>query len=95
MSNVQPCEYCGGRAVHLDHVIPKSLAKSYSATRNGPEIPAAWCVTVPACFSCNVRKGQQRLVPPSWRKHIAKLNSFFPGTDWRVFDGGKIPAGVK
>ena len=91
------CAYCHKeRAVNRDHVVPKSLRKTHntnyrvsSARRESrTPVPAELLRTVPSCFACNIRKGSRRLVPPSWAKHIARLDELFPGTPWRVWHGG-------
>lgn len=81
------CAYCGIEpAIHLDHVVPKSLRKTHRAAYDAlpPELKA----TVRACFSCNLRKGTRRLAPPSWAGHVDTLNTLLPGTAWRVWRGG-------
>lgn len=71
------CQYCGGRAVHADHVVPKALR------RGRPEFDDdAWIIA--ACFSCNVRRGTRRYVAPSWADRIAEL----PRDGWQVWSGG-------
>lgn len=75
------CAYCASaRAVHMDHVVPKSLAKRH-------DLPAEFTATVPACFACNTRKGARRLLPPSWADKVDELNELLPGTPWRVWAG--------
>lgn len=85
----QPCAYCGDPAVNGDHVIPRSVVRSYnwSAPAEAKSIPAAWLEIVPACFACNILKGTRRLVPPSWARRVAAMNRFFGGTPWRTWDG--------
>lgn len=79
-----PCAYCQTRdAVNKDHVVPKSLRRAHT-------IPDEFQGTVPACFSCNMRKGQRRLVPPSWAHLIPQLNEHFGGTPWRTWDGNPM-----
>lgn len=81
------CAYCGvRRAVNQDHVIPRMIVKRQNADLRRPSIPADLLVTVPSCFDCNMRKGVRRLVPPSWKKHLSRLNKLQCGT-WRVWDG--------
>ena len=85
----QPCAYCGAAAVNADHVIPRVVIRNYnrSAPVDAPSIPGKWLAVVPACFSCNIRKGARRLVPLSWRDEVAALNRFFGGTPFRVWSG--------
>lgn len=75
------CAYCGQRAIHQDHVVPKSY-------RRIRPIPDELSGTVPACGSCNWLKGQRRLVPPSWEDKLPALIEAYPGTTWRVWTGG-------
>ena len=75
------CAYCRkARAVNRDHVVPKSY-------RRKAPIPQELCGTVPACFACNIRKGNRRLVPASWADRLGLLESYYPGTPWRVWMG--------
>lgn len=78
------CAYCGKRAIHTDHVIPRSLAKKH------PELPAELLATVRSCGPCNWLKLTRRLVPPSWSDRIDTLNELLPGTPWRVWTGGML-----
>ena len=80
--NAVKCAYCRERpAVTMDHVIPRSIAKKYKGL-----IPAALLLTVPACLTCNIRKGTRKLVPPSWANKIAQLREVIPG-HWRCWNG--------
>ena len=85
----RPCAYCGAPAVNGDHVIPRSVVRSYnrSAPTGAPSIPNEWLTVVAACFACNIRKGPRRLVPPSWAARVNELNHFFGGTPFRVWHG--------
>ena len=74
------CAYCGQPAIHMDHVVPKSLQRKW-------HVPKEWKGTVPCCGPCNWRKGTRRLVPPSWEKHVEALNEFFGGSPFRVWHG--------
>lgn len=84
------CAYaCTERAVHQDHVIPRSLFKKH---RNlaallgfGPDGDNL----VGACFAHNVRKGTRRYVPPSWADKLDFINALVPGAKFQVWDGGK------
>lgn len=75
------CAYCRkARAVNMDHVVPRSYRRKQA-------IPPELAGTVPACFACNNRKGTRRLVPGSWAPLIPLLESHYPGTPWRVWNG--------
>ena len=50
------CQYCGGPAESIDHVVPRS--------KGGPH---SWENVVAACRSCNVRKGDRLLSATSMR----------------------------
>ena len=76
------CAYCGKPAVHMDHLVSKSMRRRHPGWED---------VTVPACFACNMRKGTRRLVPPSWKDRLDEL----PGTrPWKVWTGDK-PQGAE
>jgi hypothetical protein len=84
-----PCAYCRvRRAVHADHVIPKSLQKKYA--RMGKPFPAALCETVGACAPCNWLKLTLRLVPPSWADRLDEINALVSGTPFRVWAGDPL-----
>jgi len=88
------CAYCGQRAVHNDHVLPRSLVKRYNRDRHRygrPEIPSRWLVTVLSCGSCNWRKLTRRLVPPSWAGDVELLSAFFGGPKFQVWSGERVP----
>lgn len=75
------CAYCrNAQAVNRDHVVPKSY-------RRKAPIPDDLAGTVPACFACNIRKGNRRLVPASWADKLAALEAAYPGTPWRIWNG--------
>ena len=76
------CAYCGNPAVNMDHVIPKSVARRYL-------VPIDLLATVPSCFTCNIRKGTRKLVPPSWADKIPALKAAIPGR-WRVWSGDPL-----
>lgn len=48
------CQYCGGAAESIDHVVPRSKGGEH-----------AWENVVAACRSCNVRKGDRLLAATS------------------------------
>jgi len=50
------CQYCGGPAESIDHVVPRS--------KGGPH---TWENVVAACRACNVRKGDRLLAQTSMR----------------------------
>lgn len=80
------CAYCGkARAVHREHVLPKSLQKKYA--RMGKAFPAALCVTVGSCMACNLLKATLRLVPPAWESRLDEINALVSGTPFRMWDG--------
>lgn len=81
-----PCMYCRTkRAVHADHVIPKSLQKKYA--RMGKPFPADLCATVGSCMACNLLKATLRLVPPAWEHRLDEINALVGGTPFRMWDG--------
>lgn len=84
-----PCEYCRvKRADTRDHVVPRSVLRTYNATApvEAPSVPEKWLVEVPCCSACNLRKGRRRLVPPSWGREVPAMIKFF-GVPWAVWDG--------
>lgn len=95
---VGACAYCGvRRAVTRDHVIPRSVLRSYNraAPEGAPSVPGKWLDVVGACFECNVTKSSSRLVPPSWKAEVNQLNRFFGGTEWRVWSGSPSDPALK
>ncbi|MDZ4250936.1 MAG: hypothetical protein U0990_12745 [Candidatus Nanopelagicales bacterium] len=79
------CAYCRKRRANCsDHVVPKSLRKTHAAQYAA--LPESLRLTVPSCMECNHRKGQRKLVPPSWGKYIPQLVVAIPGR-WRVWNG--------
>jgi len=79
---IYPCAYCGkSRADNWDHVVPRSVQKKH------PQMPVDLTFLAPACFDCNILKGNRRLVPPSWADKVDALNDYFGGVEWRVWDG--------
>jgi hypothetical protein len=80
------CAYCGDKAIHMDHVVPKSLQRKYHQ-QHGKKLPLDLAATVPSCGDCNWRKGTRRLVPPSWADKVDELNVLFFGSRFRVWAG--------
>jgi len=85
-SSPSVCAYCGATAIHMDHVVPKSLQRKYHQI-NGKKLRLELAHTVPACGRCNWFKGTRRLVPPSWEHHVPELNDMFSGAPFRVWRG--------
>lgn len=83
------CAYCGKQAAHIDHVVPRSERKKFNFRRIGKRgmIPDEFMGLEPACISCNLNKGQRRLVPPSWAHLVDAMNEFFGGNRWRTWNG--------
>jgi len=71
------CQYCGGRAIHADHLIPVALRRRHHLSSTDIDFMTA------ACGPCNWRKGTRRLVPVSWADRLTEL----PGRGWRTWDG--------
>ena len=55
------CVYCGKRASHADHIIPSVLGGKDCAEN-----------LVPACASCNCKKGPRRLKPEIEKELLLK-----------------------
>lgn len=69
------CAYCGGRAVHADHIVPVALRRRHPGF-DGDEFMVA------SCAADNWRKGTRRLVPVGYDM------SNLPGTKpWREWNG--------
>ncbi len=81
------CAYCGAPAIHMDHVVPKSLQRKYHQI-NGRHLPLLLRGTEPSCGPCNWRKLNRHLVPPSWAFLVDELNERVGGAEWRVWRGG-------
>lgn len=69
------CQYCGGRAIHADHIVPIAMRRRHKGF-DGDE----WLTA--SCGPCNWRKGTRRLAPASFADRLDQL----PGT-WRIWDG--------
>ena len=52
------CQYCGGRAENLDHVLPRSRGGDHT-----------WENVVAACRPCNTRKGNRTLAEAAMSLH--------------------------
>lgn len=75
------CAYCRRMpGATADHVVPRSY-------RRRAELPKRLRGTVRACWECNLRKGNRRLLPSSWADRVDQLNDLLPGTPWRTWDG--------
>ncbi len=72
------CQYCGGPAESIDHVVPRS--------RGGDHI---WENVVAACRPCNVRKRDRMLHETSMR--LLRMPSVPRGSSWLTFALGVIP----
>jgi 5-methylcytosine-specific restriction endonuclease McrA len=72
------CQYCGGPAESIDHVVPRS--------RGGEH---AWENVVAACRPCNVRKRDRMLHETSMRLHRAPIVP--RGSSWLTFALGAVP----
>jgi 5-methylcytosine-specific restriction endonuclease McrA len=72
------CQYCGGPAESIDHVVPRS--------RGGEH---AWDNVVAACRSCNVRKRDRMLNETSMRLHCSPAMP--RGLGWLALALGPVP----
>jgi 5-methylcytosine-specific restriction endonuclease McrA len=72
------CQYCGGPAESIDHVVPRS--------RGGDHV---WDNVVAACRPCNVRKRDRLLHETSMR--LLRLPSVPRGSSWLTFALGVVP----
>lgn len=74
------CAYCGARAVHMDHIVPKRLRRKHEGWEDAK---------VPACGECNWRKGDRCIVPMDYEPFDE-----LPGTrPWMRWNGD--PAGLR
>lgn len=73
------CQYCGGRAETIDHVVPRS--------RGGTHV---WDNVVAACRPCNLRKGD-RLLPDSGL-HLRRRPGVPVRSLWVTTAMGTVPA---
>ena len=72
------CQYCGGPAESIDHVIPRSKGGEHS-----------WDNVVAACRSCNVRKRDRMLNETSMRLH--RHPAMPRGMGWLALALGPVP----
>lgn len=79
------CAYCRKeRAVNADHIVPKRLRRKKRPDCS-PRYPGWENVTVPACFSCNMRKGDRTLVPPDYPR-LGELQALAVREVWTEFN---------
>ena len=57
------CFYCGDKAEHIDHIIPRSGWGSDKLTN-----------LIPSCKACNLAKGKSRLEPKA--EYLALVHAF-------------------
>src|SRR2546423_6189820 len=74
------CQYCGGRADSIDHVVPRSKGGEHT-----------WENVVAACRPCNVRKRDRMLHETSMRLH--RRPSVPHRAAWSVVARGSAPGG--
>jgi 5-methylcytosine-specific restriction endonuclease McrA len=85
------CAYCGRRAHTKDHVVHKHRFRDPRLAERLGFAHDSDSNLVAACWQCNNRRGTRKLVPPSWEWRIPALNELFPGFQWQLWDGGRIP----
>lgn len=68
------CAYCGGKAIHADHIVPIALRRRHPGFDDDE-----WMVA--ACGPCNWRKGALRRFPPSFAR-FAELPGYKPWKSW-------------
>ena len=76
--DAQRCQYCGGHADSIDHVVPRS--------KGGPH---AWDNVVAACRPCNARKRDRS--PEESGMRLARRPSAPRDPGWIVLAAGHIP----
>lgn len=69
------CAYCGGRAIHADHIVPVALRRRHPGFDTDE-------YKVAACGPCNWRKGSLRRAPMGF-----DLSLLPGGKPWRHWDG--------
>ena len=72
------CQYCGGPAESIDHVVPKSRGGEHS-----------WENVVAACRPCNVRKRDRMLDETSMR--LNRRPAMPRGLSWIALSLGPVP----
>jgi 5-methylcytosine-specific restriction endonuclease McrA len=72
------CQYCGGAAESIDHVIPRSRGGEHS-----------WDNVVAACRACNVRKRDRMLNETSMR--LDRRPAMPRGMGWLALALGPVP----
>jgi 5-methylcytosine-specific restriction endonuclease McrA len=72
------CQYCGGPAESIDHVVPRSRGGDHT-----------WENVVAACRPCNVRKRDRMLHETSMR--LLRVPSTPRGSSWLTFALGVVP----
>lgn len=72
------CQYCGGRAESIDHVVPRS--------RGGEHV---WENVVAACRSCNATKRDRLLEQTSMR--LRRPPTAPPASTWIAASVGEVP----
>jgi 5-methylcytosine-specific restriction endonuclease McrA len=72
------CQYCGGPADSIDHVVPRSRGGEHT-----------WDNVVAACRTCNVRK-RDRLVTESGMR-LRRHPRVPTGPAWLIVAGGTVP----
>jgi 5-methylcytosine-specific restriction endonuclease McrA len=72
------CQYCGGRADSIDHVLPRSKGGTH-----------AWDNVVAACRPCNVRKRDRTPIESGMR--LRRSPSVPHGIIWSIVAGGRVP----
>jgi len=72
------CQYCGGPAENVDHIVPRSRGGSHT-----------WTNVVAACRSCNSRKRDRLLCETSFRLHT--IPRVPRGASWAIALGPVRP----
>jgi hypothetical protein len=69
------CAYCGGRAAHADHVVPRAIRRRHPGFDTDEFMVAS-------CPRDNWFKGTRRYAPPGFDL------SLLPGKGWQHWHGG-------
>jgi 5-methylcytosine-specific restriction endonuclease McrA len=72
------CQYCGGRAESIDHVVPRSRGGEHT-----------WENVVAACRACNTHKRDRLLEHTSMRLHRHPVAP--PASTWVAATVGDVP----